>query len=209
MKTVIVPTDGYASNCWLILDEQTGDAALVDPSADTGTVQSVLDENHAHITAILLTHGHFDHMLTLKVLRETTGVPLMIHEADAPCLSDASKSEFLSFLGKNLVFEPAERLLKEGDIIPLGSGHIKVLHTPGHTKGSVCFLTENSLVTGDTLFRGSIGRTDLYGGDQGEMMHSLEKIIAFPEETILYPGHGPNTTLLREKRYNPYLRGVL
>jgi len=209
MKTILVPTEGYASNSWLIVDEHSREAALVDPSADLVTVNSVLDENHAHIVAILLTHGHFDHMLSLKALRNATGAPLMIHEADAPCLTDASKSEFLSFLGKNVVFDAAERLLHNGDMISLGNETLKVIHTPGHTLGSVCFLYKDALITGDTLFRGSIGRTDLFGGNGEEMLSSLRNILSLPEETALYPGHGPSTILSREKRFNPYLRGVL
>lgn len=209
MKTILVPTEGYASNCWLTIDEHSGEAVLVDPSANPAAVASVLEENNAHITAIILTHGHFDHMLTLKAIRNETKAPLMIHESDASCLTDASKSEFLSFLGKNVIFAPAERLLKNRDVIRLGNETIEVIHTPGHTKGSVCLLYEDTLITGDTLFRGSVGRTDLFGGSQEELLLSLQKIVALPEETVLYPGHGPGTTLSREKRYNPYLRGVL
>ena len=209
METILVPGGGYASNCYMIFDRLSGEGAVIDPSSDYDAVMSAAGRVDVAVTKILLTHGHFDHILNLRPLRETTGAPVYVHADDAACLTDARRSEFLSFLGKNITFSPAEMLLHDGDEIPIGSETVTVLHTPGHTPGSVVYAFGTTLLTGDTLFAGCIGRTDLLGGDSNAMNCSIRRLLKLPDDTVIYPGHGGKSTIEHEKSSNPFLRGVI
>ena len=209
METILVPGGGYASNCYLIFDRLTGEGAVVDPSSDLDAVMVAAGRVGASVTKILLTHGHFDHILNLKPLRETTGAPVYVHADDAACLTDARRSLFLSFLGRNVTFLPAEHLLRDGDTVAVGSETVTVLHTPGHTSGSVVYAFGGALLTGDTLFAGSVGRTDLLGGDSDALERSLCRLMELPDDTVIYPGHGGRSTIGHEKSTNPFLRGVI
>ena len=209
MEIILVPGRAYASNCYLIYDPTTGAGAVVDPSADVGDSLDTATRFDVTVGKILLTHGHFDHILNLKPLREATGAPVYVHADDAACLTDARRSEFLSFLGRNVTFAPAEHLLRDGDTVPVGSETVTVLHTPGHTPGSVVYAFGSTLLTGDTLFAGSVGRTDLLGGDAESLDKSLTRLLSFPNETVIYPGHGGKSTIYQEKLSNPFLRGVI
>lgn len=209
METILVPGGGYASNCYLIFDRQTGEGAVVDPSADLDAVMAAAGRVGAAVTKILLTHGHFDHILNLKPLREATGAPVYVHADDAICLADARWSQFLAFFDRNTTFAPAEYLLRDGDTVAVGAETVTVLHTPGHTGGSVTYAFGNTLLTGDTLFAGSIGRTDLLGGDAAKINASLRRLFQFPDGTVIYPGHGGKSTIQQEKSSNPFLRGVI
>ena len=206
MKIILVPGRAYASNCYLIYDPTTGAGAVVDPSADVGDILDIATRFDVTVGKILLTHGHFDHILNLKPLREATGAPVYVHADDAACLTDARRSEFLSFLGRNVTFAPAEHLLRDGDTVPVGSETVTVLHTPGHTPGSVVYAFGSTLLTGDTLFAGSVGRTDLPGGDMATLMDSLQKLTALPDDTLVIPGHGMHTRIALEKSGNPFLQ---
>ena len=195
---------GYEANCYLLTDDEECECYIVDPSVAPLAMERARGRALPRVRAILLTHVHFDHLLALDEWRKT-GIPLAVHEADAPALGDPQKNLFGYFLQQNITFAPAEILLHEGDVLPCGKEEIRVLYTPGHALGAVCFAMGDILVTGDTLFAGDIGRTDLYGGHQPTLEASLHRLATLPRDMKVYPGHGPATTLSREKKYNPYM----
>ena len=158
----------------------------------------MLEKNGLNLKGILLTHGHFDHILRAQELREATGAPLYIHELDAEMLNDADKNAYHTFTGKYFVIKKtADVLLHDADEITLGDEKIKVIHTPGHTKGSVCYDTGDSLITGDTIFAEGFGRCDLYGGNMSALKLSIKLLteMAKTESRWIYPGHGGTSTL--------------
>ena len=210
MKTVKIPSEGYGSNCWLII-EDGGEMALVDPSPDAEVIAARMASRGFDIKKlryILLTHGHFDHIGGADGLRDISSAPLCVHSADADCLT-TDANEYMYFFRESLRLRPAERLLSDGDVLPLGEKSIKVIHTPGHTKGSVCYVTEDAVYSGDTLFDCSIGRTDLTGGSLGELRDSLKELCQLDGSLKLYPGHGSLSTMEKQFEFNPYLKGML
>ena len=196
---------GYASNCYLVTDDGETEAIIIDPSVSFTPLSRSRGRLLPKIVGILLTHAHYDHMLAVDEWREKTGAPLLIHAADAPALSDGIRNVYRMFTGADGGTSPAERTLKEGDTITCGDECLRVLSTPGHTPGSICLLAGDILFSGDTLFAHSIGRTDLPGGDPAAMSKTLARLKALPDGYTIYAGHGPQTTLSHEKRYNPYL----
>ena len=184
----------FASNCYLLLSN--GEAAVVDPSANANVILDALEKHGATLRYILLTHGHFDHILTLDALRDKSGVPAYIHQEDAEMLPDSDKNAFRYFFGTSRAWRDAEKTLLDGDVLTLGGEEIRVIHTPGHSKGSCCFLCNGSfLVTGDTLFDGNVGRSDLWGGDAETLLASLYKLRDLPRDLPIYPGHGDRAPL--------------
>lgn len=194
------------TNCYFIIDENTKSCIIVDPADDIDIIMQKLADKGLKCEKIILTHGHFDHMLALEELREKTGAPLYIHEADNEMLLDPEKSLMSFYAGSKKTCRSADVLLKDGDIINFHGNEIKVMHTPGHTNGSCCFLIGTHLISGDTLFRGSIGRYDFYGGDYETILASLKKLSELETDYRIYPGHGPSTHLSYEKEYNLYMR---
>jgi len=199
-----------ATNCYIIVCERTGESLIIDPGFSAGETKNILDEviqSGFKIKQILNTHGHVDHICGNSILKNLTGASILIHKNDAPMLADPSRN--LSYtLGYNVVSPEADRFLEDGEIVKVGDLKFIVIHTPGHTKGSISLFSEREKVvfTGDTLFAGSIGRTDLPGSSFNEIMCSLRgKLVNLPEETVVYPGHGGKTTIGREKRTNPFL----
>ena len=193
MRIISVCAQSFGANTYLLV---SGNQALVvDPSVSVSAMVDVAASEGAVIVGVLLTHGHFDHVLSLDQLCENLGVPSYIHENDAELLTDGKKNAFYTFFGKERAFRAADKLLSDGDHIPLGDEKITVLHTPGHTMGSVCYLAGDILVTGDTLFAESIGRQDLYGGSPELMERSLLKLGALNGDITIYPGHGPSASL--------------
>ncbi len=184
----------FGSNCYLLISKK--DAAVVDPSADADVILQKIAEHGAALRYILLTHGHFDHICSLDALREKTGVPAYIHNGDADMPADAHKNAFSVFFGQERIYRAPEKILAEGDVLTLGDENIRVLHTPGHTEGSVCYLCgEKILITGDTLFDRGFGRYDLYGGDPFKLRRSLERLALLDHSLIIYAGHGSPTDL--------------
>lgn len=204
MEIISLPTMGFASNCYLVHNGL--DAFVIDPSISEKKILSRLSEMGLTLKGILLTHGHFDHVFRAQQLRDETHAPLYIHELDDEMLTDANKNAYRTFTGQNFTVEKADILLHDGDIIPLGDEQIKVLHTPGHTKGSVCFDTGDSLISGDTIFAQGFGRYDLYGGDASELRSSLQRLtdMAQGESRWLYPGHGESSTLRAATEFLKY-----
>ena len=205
MKVSRIFAGEFGSNCWLIADD-TSEAAVIDPSPEIDIIKEALESRGVTLKYILLTHGHFDHMTSCDTLRDFTGAPLAIHRADADALVNSYFNCSRVFMNCDIVYRPAEILLEDGDELKFGTLTVKTIHTPGHTKGSCCFLIGDCLFTGDTLFDGSVGRCDLPGGDERELMQSLEKLRSMDLDYKLYTGHGSNTTLSKQKVYNPYLR---
>jgi len=194
------------SNCFIIGDEQTGEAAVIDPGGDGTLILDKIREKPWKTVAILITHSHFDHTAAAAEVVQETGAPLMVPRLDAPMLDQASSQARMYGLEvKNS--PPPDRLLDDGDTIKVGKEEITVLSTPGHSHGGATFITPIGLFPGDTLFAGSIGRTDLPGGDYATLISSIkEKILSLPDDTPVYPGHGPATTVGRERQLNPFLQ---
>jgi len=195
----------FQTNCYLIGCPETREALVLDPG---GEVPPILERAQARgltIRLIVNTHGHYDHIVGNAELARRTGAPLAVHELDAPLLY-APQYDFSALLG--LRREPCRptRLLRDGDTVGVGRLSFRVLHTPGHTPGSICLLGEGLLFSGDTLFHLGVGRTDLPGGDMEALIRSLEEVLLPLDDGLaVYPGHGPKTTIGYEKKYNPFL----
>lgn len=190
---------------YLVTDEATNHAALVDPSFESEPILDVIRERGLTLDWILNTHGHYDHVINNALFKRETGAPLAIHAGDLPFLEDM-KGQAL-WLGIEHVEDspPPDKLLEEGDIVEVGNLQLRVLHTPGHSPGGVTFVVENIAIVGDALFAGGIGRTDLPGGDAETLFNSIRnKLFTLPGDTIVLPGHGPSTTIGHEKRTNPF-----
>ncbi|HHW23935.1 MAG TPA: MBL fold metallo-hydrolase [Bacillota bacterium] len=209
MKLKVFPVGPLGTNCYFIIDEKSNTAAVVDPGYDAELIAERLKRLGLVCKLILLTHGHADHTGALEGLRKLAGAPVYIHADDAEMLADPMLSQ-AKFVGAGEEpIAPAERLLADGDIIEIGYVKIEVLHTPGHTPGSVCYLIRDArvMLSGDTLFREDIGRYDLEGGDYGALMKSLGMLAKLEGDWQVFPGHGPPTTLSHERKYNMYLSG--
>lgn len=194
------------TNCYLVWDDD-GEAFIVDPGAPAEEVADFVREKGLRVHWIFLTHGHGDHIGGVSDVRSMSENGVAVHEKDAPCLVSA-KHNLSSYVGGAVELAAADRMLRDGDILKAGRMEIKVIHTPGHTLGGVSLLVsegdEKILFSGDTLFARSVGRTDLPGGDEDTLMKSLEKLEPLPDEIRVFPGHGPETILGDEKRFNPY-----
>jgi len=193
MKIRTVCAESFGANTYLLI---SGCHALaVDPAVSVNAILEAVREEDAFLEGILLTHGHFDHVLSLEGLRAASGVDAHIHEDDAIMLTDGKKNAFYEFFGKERTYGAAEQLLQDGQTLRLGDEKITVLHTPGHTQGSVCFLCDDFLVTGDTLFAESFGRCDLWSGDIEQMRASLSFLRSLDGKLTIYPGHGASSSL--------------
>ena len=197
------------TNCYIAGCSETREGLIIDPGFDRDTeaekVLTRVEQHRLEVKYIVNTHGHPDHTAGNGILKEATGAPIVIHELDAPKLTDSSKNLSLLF-GLHVTSPPADQTLKEGDIIQAGKVQLKVLHTPGHSKGSISLLGDNVVFTGDTLFAGSIGRYDFPDASYKEIMNSLKRLATLPDHLKVYPGHGPTSTIGQEKRSNPFLQ---
>jgi len=198
-----------ATNCYIVRDEATGRATVIDPGGDAPRVSAALARRNLTVEAIVATHAHFDHIGAVRDLVLATGAPFLAGEAEAPVLATAVE-QALMFFGISVSPPPApDRLLRDGDELTLGGARFRVAHTPGHSPGHICLLGDGAAFVGDVVFPGSIGRTDLPGGDYDTLMRSIARhILTLPDETVLYSGHGPETTVGRERRANPFLAGL-
>lgn len=195
MEIITLSPTGFASNCFIL--HSAGEAFVIDPAISEKRIIARLADEGLTLKGILLTHGHFDHIWRAQELRNATGAPLYVHESDAEMLTDSKKNAYATFKGGSFTIREADSLLREGDVLTLGGEKITVLHTPGHTKGSVCYDTGEILITGDTLFAQGFGRYDLYGGDLKALKGSLQRLLelASTENRWIYCGHGENSTL--------------
>ena len=200
MKIKTVPTGPIMANCYVVYDEN-GKAAVIDPGSFDSEVREAV--SGLEVEYILLTHGHFDHILGAGELQQATGAKILIHALDRECLTDGKANLLPQFSDTGSINLTADRLLEEGDVISFGDILLRVLHTPGHSRGSVCFLNENEqlIFTGDTLFAQGFGRTDFYGSNPADMVSSLERLADLQGNYRVLPGHGPATSLNAERKY--------
>lgn len=195
----------YGTNCYIVACEETKEAMVIDPGGEVKKIINKAKEHNLNVKFIALTHGHGDHIGALKELKDESNAIVVIHKEDEELLTDAHKNYSAQMSMEN-VNGNADKLLQDGEIIQVGQLSIEVIHTPGHTKGSVCFKANDCLFSGDTLFAKSIGRTDLHGGSFDDIINSIRnKLIILDEDVKVFPGHGPATTIGKEKANNPYI----
>lgn len=199
MELQILRVPPLGTNCYFVSDGRR--LGIIDPGGAADSIIRVIEERGVSPEVIILTHGHFDHAGAAGALKAHFGIPIVIHALDAPMLENEETSHALRF-GYPYAGCTADRLLEEGDTVSIGSISFSVLHTPGHTKGSICLLCGDVLLAGDTLFCGSIGRFDRENKET--MKESIRRLLALPEETRVFPGHDAETTILRERRTNPF-----
>ena len=185
----------WHSNCYVLIgsdEDQRRKAIVIDPSADARDIVEFLKEKNARLEYIVLTHGHFDHIMTLDKLRDIANVPAYIHKDDGEMLADGEKNAYSIFFGEDKAYRPAEKTLQNGDVLTLGCDKLEIIAVPGHSKGSICLLNQKDgfLITGDTLFASGYGRYDLYGGNIQMLTHSLLYLRDLDENLVIYPGHG-------------------
>ena len=193
MKILRICPDSWGSNCYLAVSGS--DAYVIDPSPSVESIINMATAADATVRGIVLTHGHFDHVISAEALHKATCAPVMIHREDADALADPVRNAYLSFFGQERRFAPAQRTLEDGDVLPLGAEKLTVLHTPGHTPGSICLLCDDFVITGDTLFESGFGRVDLAGGSLRSMKASLERLNLLDHSLPIYPGHNQPSTL--------------
>ncbi len=192
-----LPVGLYEANCYIVTDETTLECAVIDPGDESNTILDYLEDRKLKPKYIFLTHGHFDHTMAAQAVKDDTGATLCMHHADAD----------VNIAGTARFTPPDDTVwYQEGDTFTVGSLTFQVIETPGHTPGGVCLLCEDAIFTGDTLFRESMGRCDLPGGDMPTLLRSLRRLAELPGNYEVYPGHMDSTTMERERLFNYYLR---
>ncbi len=195
------------TNCYVLGDEKSKEGVVIDPGGDVEDIEKVIQKEGLIIKCIILTHGHADHIAALTELKKRTNALILIHPADSDMLVDPTYNLSI-FTGQDLICPKADKFLDDGDKVQVGGFELEVLHTPGHSPGGISLFTDKMIFTGDALFYGGIGRTDFPGASHNQLMNSIrEKILTKPDDTVVYSGHGPETTIGEEKRNNPWIRG--
>lgn len=195
------------TNCYIVYDSETRDAMVIDPAWNYRKIDQALQDNQLHLQFIFLTHGHADHIGALQELRNYKNVPVYVGKGDVDLISN-SRNNLSMFMGKEIKCESPDYVVTDGEIITLGHLKFTALETPGHTPGGISLYGEGVVFSGDTLFRYSVGRTDLYGGSAKILIDSINtKLMPLPDDTVVLPGHGPSSTIGEERRGNPYLDG--
>ncbi len=195
------------TNCYVV-STNADNAIVFDPGYEVEKILDYVNGNDLTVKMIVLTHGHFDHIWELAKFKEKTGAPVYIHKDDADMLHDSYKNVADFFMIRGFQGTSADFLLNGGDVLTLDEVEFKVIHTPGHSQGSVCYVFDDIIISGDTLFEGSIGRTDMYGADIKALLKSLQLLKDLKGDYVVYPGHGAKTTLEREIKTNPYMKDL-
>ena len=193
MNVYTLLPDSFGSNCYILVSD--GHAAVIDPSVSAERILDFAQGIGATVEGIILTHGHFDHIEAIDALREALSVPVYIHKDDDEMLSDGMKNAYALFYGVDRHWHSADILLDDGDEIIVGKEKLKVISTPGHSKGSICLIGDGVMITGDTLFANGYGRYDLHGGDADMLADSLSHLRIFDKSITIYPGHGGTAKL--------------
>lgn len=194
------------TNCYLVYCQETLECAVIDPGAEAEKIFRVIGNKELKPAILINTHGHVDHVGANRDIKDKFDIPLYIHKADSPMLESILQTGLGFFLGAK-ASPPPDKFLEEGEEIKIGNVSLLVFHTPGHSPGSVSLLGDGILFSGDTLFYGGVGRTDLPGGSWAELERSIkERIFTLPEDTLVLTGHGPTTTVGQEKRFNPFIQ---
>lgn len=194
-------------NTYILGDEKTKKCAVIDPGGSIIDIFNVIKQHEFTVEYIILTHGHGDHICRVPEIKEKTNAKIVAHVKEEEVLIDRVKNLSAQLPGPLVEFD-ADIYVDEGDIIELGGLKLKIIHTPGHTKGGMSIKVGENIFTGDTLFAGSIGRTDFYGGDYKQIIKSLKKLAKYDDNAVIYPGHGPESTIGVEKRVNPYMQQI-
>lgn len=208
MKIEVFIDSMMQENSYIYYDEKTLDAVIIDPALCIDREKKFIKDMKLNVKYIILTHSHADHVADAEELKEFTGAEIVANRAEREMLTDADKNLSSQFFEVGVEFE-ADRYVSEGDELKVGEHTFTFIDTPGHTTGGMCVRLGNDLFTGDTLFMGSIGRTDLYGGDYDKMLRSLKKLSKLEENLRIYPGHGPSSTIGAEKQSNYYMKLVI
>jgi len=192
------------ANCYIVADGENKEAFVVDPGDEPDRIADVIEDMGLKVKYIVLTHAHFDHVGAVPDIKKETGAPVAVHEDELP-LYDSIKDQAAFWGYEAEPLPPPDALLKEGAELKIGSLSFKVLHTPGHSPGGICLFGNGIIFTGDTLFQGSVGRTDFYGGDMEKLKSSFKRLLSLPPSTRVFPGHGPSTTIEIELKENLFV----
>jgi hydroxyacylglutathione hydrolase len=208
LEVVSMPNGQFAENCYLVADQTTGEAVMIDPGQEPATFLAALEKHGWILRSIWLTHAHIDHIMGVGAVHRATGAPIYLHPLDRPLYN--ALPEFGAWVGMQLEIPPGPHVdLVAGQNLEVGGLQFSVRFTPGHSPGSVSFLGEGRIFGGDVLFNGSMGRTDLPGGDTATLMASIQsEFLSLPDSTIVHSGHGPDTTIGMERLTNPFLTGA-
>lgn len=206
MEIIKLVVGDYAANCYIVFCKETKEGIIVDPGDESNRIIKSIEDNNLNIKYIVLTHGHGDHIGGVKELKKLLKVPVLIHEDEVDLLANADKNLSYRMSIGSVEINPDETL-RDNSVIEFGKQRALVIHTPGHSPGGICIKINNQLITGDTLFKNSIGRTDLYSGDFDSIIKSIKsKILNLGDDIVILPGHGDLSTIGNEKIYNRFLR---
>lgn len=198
-----LPIGMYSSNCYILGDN--GEGIIVDPGVDSEIIMDNVKKLGLNIKYIVITHAHVDHICKMEEVRKQTGAKVAVHRLDAIGLTDYRYNGSALF-GLNYTYSAPDILLNDGDVLEAGGLKFEIIHTPGHSPGGICIKVENSIFTGDTLFKNSIGRSDLGNGDHDDLINSIKnRLMVLPDDMEVYPGHGTSSTIIYERENNPFL----